>query len=266
MIDQTEESPQSFEDSLPNILMKRRTNNVDKEKTIGLIKKAKGARTQKAFANAMTIDESVVSRILSGKTTELSPALISKIASYADPGSGVTLEQLMEAQGFGGTGNSRHAAKEFADECQRIIAFELLHRGAFIEKSADDGTGSFDFTFFTNALSDSFEPPTEWAFEVLYSGCGHIFFYQLRDRLNLIMAEYYKGYPAGRATLVTDNEAAYKRAKEILAPLTIPDEISVMLISTSEKRILNEYIAPLSNGRQGRSVFELPDSERKEDT
>lgn len=266
MIDQTEESPQSFEDSLPNILMKRRTNNVDKEKTIVLIRKAKGARTQKAFANAMAIDESVVSRILSGKTTELSPALISKIASYADSGSGVTLEQLMEAQGFVGTESIARRPKVFGDDCRRIIADSLLLRGASVEKCVIANRGIFDFSFITNALSDPSDSAKEWAFDVLYTGNTTPFFRYIKDRLNMIMAEYYKGYSAGRVTLVTDNEAVYERAKKILAPLTIPDEISVMLISTSEKQILNEFIAPLSNGRQGRSVFELPDSERKEDT
>lgn len=266
MIHQAPKNAQSFEDNLPNILMKRRTSDVDKEKTIELIKKAKGARTQKAFANAMEIDESVVSRILSGKTSELSPALISKIASFADPGSGVTLEQLMEAQGFGGTENSKYRAKEFEEDCRRIIAYELLLCGASVEKCVIDERGRFDFSFITNAFSDSSDSAKEWAFEVLPTKNGFPFSKQLNDRLNLIMAEYYKGYPARRITLVTDNESAFALAKSTLVPLIIPDEISVILISTSEKRILAEYIAPLSNGRQGRSVFALPESERKEDT
>ena len=70
-----------------------------------------------------------------------------------------------------------------------------------------------------------------------------------------IMAMHYLGYPARRITLVIDNEAAFSFAKKYLSSVTVPDEISVMLLSVGEKRIIDEYIAPLRDGRPGKTAL-----------
>jgi hypothetical protein len=237
---------------------------VDIEKTISLVQKAKGTRSMRAFADDMGVNVSVISRIISGKTIELSPGLVSKIAVYADLRSGVTLDQLMDAQGFSLSESGALRSQVFEEDFRRIITYELLVRGHSIGKcDIHDGLSPFDFTLSSDALSD--EPGTNeaWAFEIMTSSGGHPMLRRVKERLNMIMAEYYKGYPARRITLVTESKLVFDSAKETLAPLTIPNEISVMLVSTAEKQILDEFIAPLNNGRQGRSVFALPESERE---
>lgn len=237
------------------LFSKRRMRDVDQEKTIELVERAKGSRTMKAFADEMGVHPSVLSRVMSRQTRELSLPLISKIAAYADSSSGVTLEDLMVAQGFVRANSRKLPALEFEEDCRRILSYELMNRGYSIVKcEVDSNRSGIDFSLRTNALSDSSDDSEEWAFKFLRIdnnvNRGNVY-----TMLFKIMAMHYLGYPARRITLVIDNESAFSFAKNYLSSVTVPDEISVMLLSVGEKRIIDEYIAPLRDGRPGKTAL-----------
>ena len=266
MMDDVYEGSTDFRtDEIYELFSKRRIRDVDQEKTIELVERAKGSRTMKAFADEMGVHPSVLSRVMSRQTRELSLPLISKIAVYADPSSGVTLEDLMVAQGFGKVSNTKSLTQEFKEACRRTLPYELLIRGYSIEKCIVDNHGPrLDFSLLTNALSDSPDASEQWAFKFLTDGNRLASLASVNIMIYKIMALYYMGYPAKRISIVTDSAAIMNHAKNLLDSTTVPDEISIILIAPDEMKILGEYIAPLRDGRQAKPVFALPNSSKKE--
>ena len=73
--------------------------------------------------------------------------------------------------------------------------------------------------------------------------------------LDSAMAYYYEGGVAGRISLIVDLKSVFDQIKERLSGLTLKDEISVILISTATGEIVEEYVAPLTDGREGKVIF-----------
>ena len=256
MDDVYEENSNLVNNELLERFSKRRMHAADQDKTIELVEKAKGSRTMKAFSEEIGFHPSVMSRVMSRQTKELSLLLISKIAAHADSSSGVTLEDLMVAQGFVRVYNTKLPSREFEEDCRRILSYELMNRGYSIVKcEVNSNSPRLDFSLRTNALSDSSDDSEEWAFNFLKIGKNDNYRGGIVTMLYIIMAKRYLGYPARRITLVIDNEAAFSFAKKYLSSVTVPDEISVMLLSVGEKRIIDEYIAPLRDGRPGKTAL-----------
>lgn len=89
-----------YEMYLKQARIAQRSGPVQKDMTIQLVNDAIGVRSMSKFAAELGVNVSSISRILSGKVQEISSELLAKIATYADPDSGVTLEKLMDAQGL----------------------------------------------------------------------------------------------------------------------------------------------------------------------
>ena len=232
-----------------------RTGNADLETLILLIKDAMGPRSQRKFAEDLKVNVSSISRILAGKVYEVSDLLLAKIAVFADPGSGVTLEKLMEAQGIVEAASTSDLSSKLEDNCRRIMVDELLSRGysvSYPETSLDHRkTRAFDFEIITDAVGNG----GRWLVEVkgtfgIIPGLG-----LFQAWLDSSMAAYYRGEKIGRISLAVDNRKIFEQSKHRLAELCIPDEISVILISTASGRVLDEYVAPLRDGRSARCVF-----------
>ena len=236
-----------------------RVGEVDHDRLIELVALAKGGRSQRKFADDMGVNVSSISRILSGKVTEISNDLIAKIVVAADPNSGVTLDKLMEAQGIIPKDERASLGKKFEDNCRRIFSDELLKRGYSVsyakESRMDHTMQRWDFEVVTDALTQG---EGRWLVEVKmltqYSrfpvGIG-----KTKIWLDSVMAYYYMGGVAGRISLIVDNRTVFDYVKEKMSELTLKDEISVILISTAAGRILDEYVAPLTDGREGKVIF-----------
>lgn len=227
-----------------------RTKEGDPEKLIDLVKAAMGKRSQRKFAEDLGVNVSSVSRILSGKVSEVSDILLAKIAANADPDSGVTLEALMDAQGMVVADSRAQLASKFEENCRRIIADSLLQKGytvAYLEEPRSYPSRYIcDFEIRTNAIKGK-----RWLFEVkmysqyskLPSGMGGS-----RIWLDSAMAAYYRGEKIGRVSLVVDHRAIFEQMKERLNEATIRDEISVILISVGAGKVLDEFVAPMVDG------------------
>ena len=126
-----------FPDRLTNMVTRaslmKRTKPVNKEETIALVKAALGDRLIRKFAEELGVSASSISRILNGTSTEIRSSLIAFIADSADPQSGVTLDKLLQAQGFTQPEDRRPVGKREKWESKRPISDELLIRGHSVQ-------------------------------------------------------------------------------------------------------------------------------------
>ena len=77
-----------------------RVKAVDTPRSIYLINKAKGGRTVRDFGDAAHTTGASVSRTLNGIVCEFRKSPIAGFVSGADAKSGVSLDDLMDAQGY----------------------------------------------------------------------------------------------------------------------------------------------------------------------
>ena len=236
-----------------------RAGEVDRDKLIELVWLAMGNRSQRKFAEDVGVNVSSVSRILSGKVTEIGNNLLAKIAVAADPDTGVTLEKLMEAQGIVPKAGRHTLDTKFEDNCRRIFCDELLKRGYSVSYAKEPIKGPnrrrWDFEVVTDAIQHGegrwlVETKMLTQFSRFPVGIG-----KTKIWLDSAMAYYYEGGVAGRISLIVDLKSVFDQIKERLSGLTLKDEISVILISTATGEIVEEYVAPLTDGREGKVIF-----------
>ena len=240
------------------LMLTRRTGEVDQEAIIRLVDAARGTRSIRQFAEDLKVNPSTISRILNGKVKDINNQLLAKIAAYADPDSGVTIEKLMEAQGQVKEEDIDILYTRFESACRRTISDELLQRGysvAYVKEMDRDTRNVCDFAIKTDALAGENDV---WLFECkMMTAQSRIPVGMGRSRIwiDSAMAYYYKGGRAKRLTLVVDRKEIYDSIRETLAQYALNDEISVMCISPQKGQVITEYTAPLADGRIPKSVF-----------
>ena len=235
-----------------------RSREVDMEETVDLVTRAMGSKSRRKFAEELDVNVSSVSRILNGQINEISPVLLAKIAFYAAPNSEVTLDKLMEAQGLNDPQDRHLLLSRYEEDCRRIMVDQLLRRGYSVKYETGSETHRrmlADFTLRTNAISDEeglwlVECKMTSQYSLISVGYGRAQLW-----IDAAMAYYYRGDEAGRISLVVERREVFEQMKSRMSELSIPNEISVILISIREGRILEEYVAPLSDGRIPHQVF-----------
>ena len=235
-----------------------RTGEGDPEALIELVAAAMGKRSQRQFAADMGVNVSSVSRILNGKVSEIGDMLLAKIAANADPASGVTIEKLMQAQGMVEAENRAQLGRKYEESCRRIFVDELLKRGksvSYPKEQSHESRYLCDFEIVTDALTKGggrwlVEAKMMSGYTPLPVGSGRTGIW-----LDSAMAAYYRGEKIGRISLVLGYRTAFEQLKEDLARTPIRDEISIILISIGEGKILDEYVAPLVDGRTPEFTF-----------
>lgn len=73
--------------------------------------------------------------------------------------------------------------------------------------------------------------------------------------LNNAMALYYSGENAGRISIIVNNRTVFEQIRELMSHYKIPDEISVILVSTEKQKVLDEYVMSLSDGQEAKRVL-----------
>lgn len=256
-----------------------REKDVDTERLAALVEKAKGNRSVTEFASVCGVNPSTMSRLINGKNnTASSDELIVAIAMNADPNSGVTFQQLVNAHGMFIIKEEyyqeeamaerydeifqriivevelrkRSAIKPFMSEqaaamaVREIVTSELMERGYTVGLAQDcnimfDGTFSCraDFVLKTNALSE--EGLSQWAFDVkLYNGSNINRFY-----FKNIFSLAYLDSPRDsgkRVTLVVCDKTMYQVLRDDIRNLTIWDSVSLMWVDLQERKIKAEFV------------------------
>ena len=238
-----------------------RIHDPDKDKLSELVVKAKGPkRSMRKFAEEIGVNPSTLSRLVNQKTAGASTdKLIAEIAAHADPESGVTFEELMEAHGLALKDKRFRSDSAFEETCHRIIEDELMRRGYAVEDSiAERFTGAgfgmqYDFALQTNALK---KEKGKWYFDCKMSlgrpggmpvGSG-----RTMQWLTMTMALFYCGsIDAERVSIVVDRREIFEQLKRRCRTVTIPDEISITLVDINEMRVADEYVL---NKKEGTGV------------
>ena len=236
----------------------------DTNKQSQLVVEAMGMRTMRQFADDMGVNVSSISRIVSGKTTEISDFLLAKIAIYADPDSGVTLEKLMDAQGKSAGITEKYLSKKFAEDARRIIADSLLKTNYSVNYYQGPSDKSYDFGIITDALN---KQNGIWLFECKKRSFRYKvsvnYDKEVFEWLRKAAFTYYCGEKVDRITLVIDNDSIYNYAVKLFSDYTIRDSISVILVSTDLGRVVDEYVIPLTDSRKAVRVFNHSDSDEE---
>lgn len=235
-----------------------RTGEADKTETAALVNAAKGRRSIRKFAESIHVNPSSISRIINEQVKEINSDLLAKIIAYAEPDSGVTVEKMMLAQGLVKSEDRIMQYQRYEAECRRIITDELIQRGysvRYINASTLENGRTCDFRISTDAFSPDesawlFECKMLSAYSNLPLGVGRTGIW-----LESAMAYYYSGKKAARISLIVDHWETFELMKAHLQGLSLHDEISVLYISLAQGKVLDEYVAPLDNGRGAERIF-----------
>ena len=256
---QEECTEKKYEDYLKRIRIARRSGDVQQEEFIQLVNDAIGLRSMSKFATEIGVNTSSISRILSGKVLEVSSELLAKIAAYSDSESGVTLEKLMLAQGLSTPALNYNKMMTREQDYIQVVVEGLCAYGYTAGKLKetqlkDVFTKKKEKVITTNAISKG----AGWWH--LSLDCFNEKSKMLADHfdrwLQYSMSRYYCGETKiGRFTRMFDDRERFERAKSRIADYIISDEISIMLISPEERRVIEEYIIPLRDGSTPKSVF-----------
>lgn len=233
-----------------------RVGKVDKDQTVRLVELAKGNRSLRSFAQTLGVNVSTLSRIMSGKTEGISSALLFRIVENAAEGSGVTIEQLMMAQGLLSDPDQVKRSIKTMREYYRILIDEILCFGykVKLERISEFNRKILcDFELKTDALENG---DSSWLVETMFYNGTQKLRLECQHWLDSVMAYLYQGGKVGRISLMVDNEVPFNYMKDRLSELIIPDEISVLLVSKNNGGFIeDEYVAPLTDGRTPKFVL-----------
>ena len=241
-----------------------RTRDPDRDKLSELVVKAKGPkRSMRKFAEEIGVNPSTLSRLVNQKTAgAVTDKLIAEIATHADPESGVTFEELIDAHGLALKDKRFRSESAYEETCHRIIEDELMRRGYTVEDSTAEkisGAGfglRYDFALQTDALKQG---NGKWYFDCKMSlgrpggvpvGSG-----RTMQWLTMTMALFYCGaIDAERVSVVVDHREIFEQLKRRCQDVTIPDELSIILVDINGMRVADEYVLNKKEG-QGVTVF-----------
>lgn len=249
---------QRIHEVLDQLKQRQRTKAIDTSRTIEQITFAIGPRTNAEFADLIGESPMKISRLRSGNTVTLKPEIIAKIIVFAYPDGDFSSERLLEAQGFVDPSARRFKGTQFEDICRKTISDALLKQNKYVRyKDVPDNLYFGDFSIITDALTGEQQ---EWLFECRMTGAhlrenSHLFCVtSTRDLLCRAMSMYFFGKTYGRLSLIVDRETTFNHLKEEMSECHFPYEISIILIVDDE--IIDEYIIPLTDGREAVSLFE----------
>ena len=244
-----------------------RIHDPDKDRLSELVIKAKGPkRSMRKFAEDIGVNPSTLSRLVNQKTAGANTdRLIAEIAAHADPESGVTFEQLVEAHGLALKDRHYRSASAYEEACHRIIESELMKRGYSVEDSVAErlsGAGfglQYDFALKTDVLKNG---NGKWYFDCKMSrgnvGDLPVGYGRTMQWLTMTMALFYcGGVDAQRVSIVVDRREIFEQLKNSCQDVTIPDELSIILIDINGARVVDEYVL---NKKEGTGVTVFSDS------
>lgn len=279
----------------------------NKERLAELTLKAKGEkRSLNEFASACGVSASTLSRVINQKTTKPnSDDLIAAIAENADPDSGVTLQDLIEAHGLalitlkhqtlidgrmvaGKTRTPTQIILEMAENASQSISSSsassqlLTNAARFIKESAIERTAReiiqnelllrgyqvsitmnrnvistpslryiADFVVETNALEDC--GISQWAFDI-QNGVHR----PILHKLSWMFGAAYIDSTIQRGiklSLVTSDKAEFDEVKSRFSAIKIQDCISVVLLDTLKRCVIDEFQIPMSAEKKPKYVF-----------
>ena len=186
-----------------------RKGEVDPNETVILVKEAMAGRSIRTFAEELDVNPSSISRILSGRTKEISAKLLSGILYNAGEDSGVTAEKLAAAQGLEKVPERKRQRARAEADCRMIISDELLRikrKVRYSEGNDSEEANVSDFQIVTDALTGE---EALWLFEFKSSFDVQTSQKSFAWWLDRVMAYYYKGGRAARVSIIVEDSIMF---------------------------------------------------------
>ena len=254
---------------------------VDHDALAAQVVAAAGNRTLKGLARDCGLPTSTLTRIVNKEYKGPSqPRVLQAIADNAAPGSGVTMETLMQANGLLSVPTSQREleATGYYDKFGSIIINELQARGAAVRyqnvKYPLNKVRTFnpDILISTDAAGAN---GSVWAFEIVeplctdpagnYGGSAR----PLRTRLGVLMTQVLRvignflivsmNLPEQpqpmRFSIATAEPAVYSRIVNDFGDTRVSTDISIILANLATRKIIDEYVLPKCDGQKADGYF-----------
>lgn len=260
-----------------------RCANPNKAKFAELLDRARGRRTMKKFAEDCGVNPSTFSRIYNQSNKGASSEeLIRIIAENADPESEVTLDMLMEANGFIPEGSmlaSRHLQEMLEEETYHVLQERLLeipNAKVIVEPNRYRICKSMSIRpdiVIDGLVIDGKQG--EWLIDIMVptanianSSMGfdeRRFNFHISRRVQERIGRYLEAFCAvdenaviNRISLAIPDEQIYELVLDYFGHLKTNDSISILLIDLDSKTIEEEYVLEDRNGKRGESLISKP--------
>lgn len=266
-----------------------RCANPNKAKFAALLDKARGTRTMKKFADDCGVNPSTFSRIYNqANKGASSEELIRIIAENAAPESGVTLDQLMEANGLVQEGSpmaARRLQESLEAETRYVLVEELkkIENVTVVEQLDRRVIGGTSKCYkigknaqirpdvvVDNILLDG--KKGAWIIDVFCSTSGlalspgsyddRRFSYQLASKMQQRIGRFWGAYcmesedkPISRMSFAIYDEQVYELILDHFGEWKSNDSISFILIDLEKGIIEEEYVLANRNGEPGESII-----------
>ena len=255
----------------------RKTHNVDREKFAVLLNAAKGARTMKDFSEICGVNPSTFTRIIQKANKGASSTeLIEAIAENAVPQSGVTLEDLADANGYTIEKDSGIKALRLTSMGTNI---ETLVRNVLVQELIDRNTevrmGNIRYNFgktmalspdaliMTNAFGkkdevwfvDSIVTTMDTKLKSINNTTLKRMAFDRLSRFIFISMNKIELFRPSRYSLVFFDKEIYNLVVEEFAETLVPTYISLILIDTLNSTISDEFVLPHTTEGQQKSYF-----------
>lgn len=245
--------------------MELKNTTVDFKRFAELVLQAKGeTRTMQQFAADLGTHPSTLSRIVHMKNTGPSAeSLLKAIAEQADPESGVTFDMLMEVNGK----KDKHKLIidrmiKFEGQCKDIVINTLNERNIrFEEKNAEVKIGNL--STFQYDFAVEIDNIGLWAFDVKMSGVSNkknkinvpVGGGATRQWLHTAMSSFYLNREIKKVSLIVMTRVEYLQICEIIMDLCIPDILSVILVSMTTGRVVDEFCSLRNDGTRNEAIL-----------
>lgn len=258
----------------------KKTHELNKELFAELLNAARGGRTMKDFAEACGVNPSTLTRIMQKANKGASSTeLLEAIAEHAAPNSGVTLEELAQANGYTlerDTGIKATKLSAYMENSETLIR-NILVQG-LLDRGADVRMGRIRYTFskslslspdallMTNAFghedeiwfSDSILAVPRMTrpddHPINRSRVKQMAFEKLA-RFVFISMNKVDLYRPTRYSLVVFDQEMYDIIVEEFAETVVPTDISIIRIDSLNGCIANEYMLPHNEKGAQESYF-----------
>ena len=247
---------QEFETLLSASKLYKKVKQVDTERTIHLVSKAKGDRNLREFgAAAKHINYTQLSRILSGTSIVIGNKGIAAIVAAAIPGSNVTLGALMEAQG-------RVRIDSFNDyevirklTIRQILEDALISEGyEIVLKKTDSDSTKLSVELDKFGKKEGFV----WSLDIM-TFVARTKSIDYAEETNYLLGMLLKcsleNTGTDRYSFIIDSDQLYGELKEKAENIRVPNEVSIVLVDVAKRRVKEEFIVPLTKKKHRDFLF-----------
>lgn len=238
---------------------------IDVEKTIHLITKIQGDRGIMDFASAIgTVSRIQLFRIYKKRNIELRDTTIAGIISAQLPESNVSLDAFMEAQGKIRKDKLDEYKKIRNIELRQILEYSLILAGYEINTKEENKTKRSeenDHSKFSVRIHQQSQKEYTWNFEIRsfpFTGKKTDYSSDINMLLSHLVTVSVQDRDVNRFSIIIDNELVYRELKEKAKTIRLPNEVSIILISTIHRKVIEEYVIPLSREKKINNLLPEP--------